>query len=124
MAAWPFLLAAAAAAALAAPASAADRLINTPAEKFVTAPGGVDMRTGRYVYSRTDLSIGPEQGGLALTRTLAANLPGHSNPFANLSHNWDVMVSETLSPTTNSEGQHDLQVNVHYQGRSQTYVAP
>ncbi|HEU0098960.1 MAG TPA: hypothetical protein VFQ67_09320, partial [Allosphingosinicella sp.] len=112
------------AAALAAPASAADKLINTPAEKFVTGPGGVDMRTGRYVYSQTDLSIGPEQGGLALTRTLAANLPGHSNPFANLSHNWDVMVSETLSPTTNSEGQHDLQVNVHYQGRSQTYVAP
>ena len=36
------------------------------------APGGVDMRTGRYVYSETDLSIGGEGGGLTLTRTLSA----------------------------------------------------
>ncbi|HYJ81589.1 MAG TPA: hypothetical protein VEW26_01935, partial [Allosphingosinicella sp.] len=105
-------------------AHAADKLVNTPAEKFVTAPGGVDMRTGRYVYSETDLSIGPEQGGLTLTRILTANAPGHLNPFANLSHNWDVMVSETPSPVTNAQGNNDLQVNVHYQGRSQTYQAP
>ena len=28
------------------------RLINTPAETFAMAPGGVDMRTGRYAYER------------------------------------------------------------------------
>ena len=120
----PAALAAAAALAAVSPAAAVDKLINTPAEKFVTAPGGVDMRTGRYVYSETDLSIGGESGGLALTRTLTANVPGHSNPFANLSHNWDMMVSETLRPETNAQGQHDLQVNVHFGGRSQTYAAP
>lgn len=107
---------------LAAPAAAQEesKLINTPAEKFVTAPGGVDMRTGRYAYNETDLLM----GGLALTRTLTATVGGHGNPFANLSHNWDIMVSETYNPVKNEFDTHDLQVNVHYDGRSQTYEAP
>jgi RHS repeat-associated protein len=123
-------LALAALAALASAAHAEDtpagsKLINTPAEKFVTAPGGVDMRTGRFVYNETDLSIGGEgSAGLSLTRTLAATAAGHAQPFGNLSHNWDVLVSESLNPTPNAQGDHDLQVNVHYGGRSQTYLAP
>ena len=100
MAAWPrpSLLAGALAmlAALAAPAAAQEqgetRLISTPAETFAMAPGGVDMRTGRYVYNETDLAIGGESGALALTRTMTQPVPGHANPFANLSHNWDIMM--------------------------------
>ncbi|HEX8448218.1 MAG TPA: hypothetical protein VF652_01385, partial [Allosphingosinicella sp.] len=99
------------------------KLNSTPAEKFIVAPGGVDMRTGRFVYNETDLSIGGEgNGGLALTRTLE-NGPGRTNPFANLSHNWDVMVSERLALETNEYGGHDVMVDVHFGGRSQSFRA-
>ena len=103
------------AAAVPAAAQETSKLINTPAEKFAIAPGGVDMRTGRYAYSETDLSIGGESGGLALTRILAADVKGHANPFGNLSHNWDIMVSEKRPDGA------DFQINVHYGGRSQTF---
>ncbi|HEX8307661.1 MAG TPA: hypothetical protein VF645_04505, partial [Allosphingosinicella sp.] len=107
-------------------AAAADKLNNTPAEKFIIAPGGVDMRTGRYVYNETDLSIGGEgNGGLALTRTLTANAPnGHFNPFASLSHNWDIMVTETQSEKLNERNEYDRFAHVHFGGRSQTFPAP
>src|SRR5688572_29151976 len=89
------LATAALALAAASPAAAVDKLVNTPAEKFVTAPGGVDLRTGRFVYEQGDLAIGGEgNAGLSFSRTLTATVPGHSNPFGNLSHYWDIMVSE------------------------------
>ena len=81
------------------------------------------MRTGRFVYDETDLSIGGEgSGGLSLKRILTANVIGHSNPFANLSHNWDIMVSELRINMDDPDaiGQ-DFQINVHFGGRSQTY---
>jgi hypothetical protein len=121
---WLWALAGALAAlAPAAPASAQDKLINTPAEKFVTAPGGVDMRTGRFVYEETDLAIGGEgNAGLALKRILTANVAGHGNPFANLSHNWDIMVSELrINIDDPQNAGQDFQINVHFGGRSQTY---
>jgi len=116
--------AALAALALAAPAAAVDKLVNTPAEKFVTAPGGVDLRTGRFVYEEGDLSIGGEgNSGLSFSRTLTATVPGHSNPFGNLSHNWDIMVSERRFDATDprlATGL-DFEINVHFGGRSMTY---
>jgi RHS repeat-associated protein len=122
----PALAAVLAILAAAAPAAAADKLINTPAEKFVTAPGGVDLRTGRFVYEETDLSIGGEgNAGLSLARTLTATVPGHENPFGNLSHNWDIMVSErrfSIDDPESSSGD-DYQINVHFGGRSMTYQA-
>ncbi|MET1111321.1 MAG: hypothetical protein ABWX67_07330, partial [Allosphingosinicella sp.] len=114
----------AAVAALASPAAAVDKLVNTPAEKFVTAPGGVDLRTGRFVYEEGDLAIGGEgNAGLSFSRTLTATVPGHSNPFGNLSHNWDIMVSErrfSMFDPQLATGP-DFQINVHFGGRSQTY---
>jgi RHS repeat-associated protein len=112
-----------AAAAPTAPARAQgeSRLINTPAESFVMAPGGVDMRTGRYVYSETDLSIGGE-GGLALTRTMTQNIPGHGNPFGNLSHNWDITISELRIQYDNPQlSGNDFRIFVNFGGRSQTF---
>ena len=106
----------------AAPARAQDesRLINTPAERFQMAPGGVDMRTGRYVYDETDLAIGGAQdGGLVLKRTLTQPVSGHVNPFANLSHNWDIMITERIINVEQPEGYY--QIEVHFGGRSQTY---
>jgi RHS repeat-associated protein len=125
----PRFLRALAAAALAllasaSPALAGDKLVNTPAEKFVTAPGGVDLRTGRFVYEEGDLAIGGEgNAGLSFSRTLTATVPGHSNPFGNLSHNWDIMVSERRLTIDNPElsGGSDFQINVHFGGRSMTY---
>ncbi|HET9638331.1 MAG TPA: hypothetical protein VFP12_03915 [Allosphingosinicella sp.] len=111
---------------LAAPAAAVDKLVSTPAEKFVTAPGGVDLRTGRFVYEEKDLAIGGEgNAGLSFSRTLTATVPGHSNPFGNLSHNWDIMVSERKFSIDNPESSTgpDFQINVHFGGRSMTYQA-
>jgi RHS repeat-associated protein len=121
-------LVALAAAGLAAPAAAQTetaKLNNTPAEKFIVAPGGVDMRTGRYVYNETDLSIGGEgNGGLTLTRTLTSNAPnGHFPPFASLSHNWDIMVTESQSRTLNERNEYDRFAHVNFGGRSQTFPA-
>jgi YD repeat-containing protein len=108
---------------LAPPARAQDeaRMISTPADHFAIAPGGVDMRTGRYVYNETDLSI----GGLALSRTMAAGVLDHANPFGNFSHNWDVMIMErriNISDPGNPNGL-DYRMNVYFGGRSQTFEA-
>jgi Spy/CpxP family protein refolding chaperone len=45
--------------ALAAPAFAQQNSTNIapPPEKFNVSPGGVDMRSGRFVYNQTDLTI-------------------------------------------------------------------
>jgi RHS repeat-associated protein len=114
-----------AAAAPTAPAAAQQqsesRLINTPAEQFLMTPGGVDMRTGRYAYSETDLSIGGE-GGLALTRTMTQNIPGHGNPFGNFSHNWDITISELRIQYDNPQlSGNDFRIFVNFGGRSQTF---
>src|SRR5206468_3498705 len=66
--------------------------IAPPPEQFAQAPGGVDMRSGRYMYSQTDLAI--PAAGFALTRTMTQQVQGHNSPFANFSHNWDIMVTE------------------------------
>jgi hypothetical protein len=102
--------------------------IAPPAEKFAVAPGGVDMRSGRYVYNQTDLSIGADSGGVQLTRTLAQQVVGHTNPFANFSHNWDVMVTEkkinlTTGIMKHTVGQPDYQIEFNFGGRSQTFRA-
>lgn len=104
--------------------SGGGRLINTPAEHFAIAPGGVDMRTGRYVYNETDLAIGggATGGGLVLSRTMAESIAGHANPFGNLAHNWDIMISEMMvdpdNPGTDGTA---YQIAVHFGGRSHTY---
>jgi YD repeat-containing protein len=114
-----------AALALPAAARAQDSLNAPPAERFLVSPGGVDMRSGRYVYSQTDLSIGGE-GGLSLTRTLAQPVAGHTNPFANFSHNWDVLISEKRIDIAHNRFTHlignpDYQMEVAFGGLSQTF---
>jgi RHS repeat-associated protein len=94
------------------------KIVNFPAEKFNIAPGGVDMRTGRFVYSETDLSAGP----LALARTMPERVANHANPFGNFSHNWDIFLIETR--TDLYEGNPvglDYRMNVHHGGRSFTF---
>jgi RHS repeat-associated protein len=112
------------AAAGAAAQSSDSRLINTPAERFEMAPGGVDMRTGRLRYNETDVSVGGD-GGLTLVRTMSQNVLGHRNPFGNFSHNWDIMLTEQRinfdNPEQNGPGYPDYRIFVNFGGRSQTF---
>jgi hypothetical protein len=96
-----------------------------PEERLVVSPGGVDMRSGRYAYDQTDLTIG---GALTLARTLAQPVGGHSDPFGNFSHNWDVLLSEKRinifqNNFTHGVGQPDYQIEIAFGGRSQSFRA-
>jgi YD repeat-containing protein len=101
-----------------------------PAEKYAVSPGGVDMRTGRYAYDMVDLSIGEsnESGGLAFKRSLSTYVVGHTDPFGNFSHNWDVFA--TLRPVDIANGEYngyagaDERVSVRFGGRSETFELP
>ncbi len=103
-------------------AQAQSTFLNAPsAEKIAVTPGGVDIRTGRPVYSHTDLSIGSGSGSIALNRITPSKIPGHINPFGNFSHNWDIVLAVTASPTGQYPGQCDYVANVSFGGRSQTF---
>jgi YD repeat-containing protein len=108
-------------------------LRNNPAEKFAIAPGGVDMRTMRYVYHETDLSIGGEgDDGLALVRTTPMSVPQQAvNPFGNFSFNWDISLDifrvsfylqQTMPGNPLPDGT-DYQAYVNLNGRTQTFKA-
>src|SRR4051812_31427054 len=68
--------------------------IAPPPEKFAIAPGGVDMRTGRFVFNQTDLSIGDKSGGIEFQRIVSTALLGHIDPLGNFAHNWDITLLE------------------------------
>jgi YD repeat-containing protein len=109
--------------ATAAPALA-DANLAPPPEKFLISPGGVDMRSGRYVYNQTDLAIGGEDGP-SLSRTLAQPVVGHSNPFANFSHNWDILLTEKRVYIHGGDFRHntgsDYQIEISFGGLRQTF---
>ena len=97
--------------------------LSPPPERFAVSPGA---RSGNYTYRQTDLSIGEdsEAGGLALTRSGQAPVGGHTNPFGNFSHNWDIMVTEKrldLENPNSINGGHDYRIMVHFGGRSETF---
>lgn len=98
-----------------------------PQEALAVTPGGVDMRSGRYAYDQRDLTIGGEGGALSLVRTLTQTVAGHSNPFGNFSHNWDVMIAEKRVDIYQNIFVHtrgiDYQLEVAFGGRSQTFRA-
>lgn len=100
-----------------------------PAEQFAISEGGVDMRTGRYAYSKQDLTIGggPDAGGLALARQLSTAIPGHIDAFGNLSHNWDILLTEKRIDLLNGNYDNaagiDYRIMVHVGGRTETFDA-
>lgn len=125
-----FALAALGGLAIVSPAFAQSTSSSPPAEKFVISPGGVDMRTGRYGYDMTDLSVGEsnETGGLALSRTLSTAVVGHQDPFGNFSHNWDVYMTETAVDLANGVYNQntgpDQRMSIRFGGRSETFESP
>ncbi|HEY7809181.1 MAG TPA: RHS repeat-associated core domain-containing protein [Allosphingosinicella sp.] len=109
------------------PGQGSKTLISTPAEKFAMTPGGVDMRTGRYAYSHTDLSIGGGgSDGLVLTRGMPHAVAPDWNPFGNLSHNWDIFITERrldrYNPDPSRSGL-DYRITINFRGRSLTFDA-
>lgn len=109
------------------PARAQEPNLSPPPENFVVTPGGVDMRSGRYAYSQTDVSIGGD-GGLALTRTMAQSGLGHANPFGNFSHNWDIMLNEKRISVENNVFEHSpgspgFQIEISFGGTQETFRA-
>ena len=69
--------------------------LSPPSKTKAIAPGNVDMRTGRYLGSATDLSMGgDDEGGLSLERGLTKAVGGHIEPLGNFSHNWDIFIYE------------------------------
>ena len=101
-------------------------------ERFNMAPGGVDMRTARYMYHATDLTIGDERhGGFSFVRTMPSFIPVHTtNPFGNFTNNWDVSF---VMQNVDLKGQllngnlppgNDLEVFVSYGGRTHALSSP
>lgn len=97
--------------------------VGPPAEKLAVTPGGVDIRTGRYAYSQTDLEIGEaDKGGLTLTRSMGSP---SIRSFGNFSHNWDIAlvikrVDIDKGNYANGSGE-DYRISVYYGGRSETF---
>lgn len=105
------------------PAAAQENmLISFPAEKYAMTPGGVDLRTGRYVYSNTDLVMGPADGAgtLKLTRILPDYSAGHKNPFGNFSDNWDIYLIDRPLPPNNVDA-YQYRLTLHMGGRVFTF---
>lgn len=103
-------------------ALAQSTFLNAPsAEKIAVTAGGVDIRTGRQVYSKTDLSIGSGGGAIALNRITPVTIPGHINPFANFTHNWDIVLAIKSTSLDQYPGNCDYVANVSFGGRSQTF---
>jgi hypothetical protein len=105
-------------------AVSADSYLAPPPDRLIVTPGGVDMRSGRYVYSHTDLSIGGESG-LELTRTMRQEEPGHHDPFGYFSHNFDIRAMQTsvncLAGDFRAGSGADAQVQILSGGLSATF---
>lgn len=49
------------------------------------------------------------------------SIQGHTNPFGNFSHNWDILLAIKNVPLDQYPGQCDYIANVSFGGRSQTF---
>ena len=61
-----------------------------PAEKYMISEGGVDMRTGQYIFSNPDFGENP---GLPLTRDSGPNGMQWWKPMGQFSHNWHIFLT-------------------------------
>ncbi|MDB5710169.1 MAG: hypothetical protein JWL96_2239, partial [Sphingomonas bacterium] len=88
------------------------------------SPGGVDMRTGVYAYHKRDLSVSNGSAGeMALERLEDPGILGHVAPFSNMSHNWDITLTQrnrtfaSFNPASSAE----YVVYVSINGRIETF---
>ncbi len=97
----------------------------SPEELAITSTG-VDIRTGRFAYLKTDLDAGP----LKLERQITNDARGHLQPFSNMSHNFDIFIAERRFSMSNprppgefNSAGNDFQLFVHYGGARKTFEA-
>lgn len=91
-----------------------------PPEQYSISPTGVDMRTGQYTYSNTDLTLGAANG-LTLVRNNGSNetLFSLKKPFGNFSHSWDIYITERPSDPLDTTANNTA--SVYMGGRSDSF---
>jgi YD repeat-containing protein len=83
-----------------------DAIPPSPAADYATSKGGVDMRTGQYTYSKTDLAMsGP--GAISLVRNAGSEIRYALKPMGQFSHNWHIYIS--YKPTKNGTASFSVQ---------------
>ncbi len=99
-----------------------------PPEKFAKSPGDVDMRTGRLMYSSTDLAIGGDEDGISFGREPfpflhTANVKNGPGEFGGLTHNWRFTFTESRVQTCESGNinDDDYRVVASYGGQNATF---
>ncbi|MDZ4328211.1 MAG: hypothetical protein U1A73_24810 [Pseudomonas sp.] len=100
-------------------------VVTPPAERMAISQGGVDMRTGQYAFSQTDVSIG-DNNGLSFTRTQMVPVMAHANPFGFLAHNWHIMITERKVWIDQKKFEHnsaylDYRMGVRWPGKTETF---
>lgn len=92
-------------------------------KKFASSPGGVDMRSGSFVYENSDLSIGGEgDAGLSLVRSFSFNLGTGDFAYQSMgkffTHNWDIQLRVQRTPRAGAcyPSQYNYNVSVVYGG--------
>lgn len=112
------------------PASAQTRtpqaFSSAPADHLLMTAQGVDLRSGSFNYSQTDLSIGePNDAALQLTRIARGGIWGHLEPFGNLTHNHDIKIAEKRVNINDRKYNHgtgfDFRMIVRVGSRSDTF---
>ena len=93
-----------------------------PPEQYSVSPAGVDMRTGQYTYSNTDLTIGGD-AGLAFVRNNGTNEPRAKKPFGNFAHNWDAYIVEAPAWPVGGDPTWSFTVSVYAGGRSDSFTS-
>ncbi len=76
-----------------------------PSDQQIVSSGGVNMKTGEYVYSSVDAQIGGEGefGGISLVRSIRSGFQNDSGPSdgvlipaSTFNHNWNIRIAENL----------------------------
>jgi YD repeat-containing protein len=92
--------------------------VSPPSDGWSLSPGNVDLRSGTYAYSKTDLSL----GGIELTRSPSSGVEGKHNPFGSFDHNFEIFAVSYLHPEgTAQEPNYRERLSVYIGGKPTTF---
>jgi hypothetical protein len=70
----------------------------TPPDSMVTAPGGVDLRSGKFAFDKQDLVIADGAvGGITLKRTVRSDFALNFDAFGQFGNNWNIFIQVATS---------------------------
>ncbi|MEG3088528.1 hypothetical protein [Sphingomonas sp. PB4P5] len=100
-------------------------LAPVPSDRFTLSPGAVDMRTGQYRYSVTDLSVGDPDSGRGISLTRLTDSTQFRERMAQFSHSWEIVLTQYTVPFKGVSGQAapppSSQITVTAGSRSMTF---